>query len=250
MVPRTEVPVDRVLGQTEFAGERGHRERLDPTIAQAALGGVENLGDLLLAAGVGAGLGDRFAASLDRVTRASLASLVRLTRIGGAMDGPSERNMRRARAVRRLSRLRRLQPQIGRLHAAVIRRSGGRIRRSRLMAGGQPVLALTTTGRRSGRRRSTTVAYVRRNGAIASAGLNLGSDRDPAWALNLRADPSATIEIEGERRVVTAREAKGVEATDLWAAFDEQFPMIAASRKLASETRDAPIFVWEPREES
>jgi deazaflavin-dependent oxidoreductase (nitroreductase family) len=115
------------------------------------------------------------------------------------------------------------------------------------MAGGQPVLALTTTGRRSGKARSTTVAFVRRNGTIASAGLNLGSDRDPAWALNLRADPAATIEVEGERIEVTGREAHGEEAVELWRAFDAQLPMVAASRKLASESREPPIFVWEPR---
>jgi deazaflavin-dependent oxidoreductase (nitroreductase family) len=115
------------------------------------------------------------------------------------------------------------------------------------MAGGQRVLALTTTGRRSGKPRSTTVAYVRLNGSIASAGLNLGSDRDPAWVLNLRADPSATIELEGERIDVTAREAGGAEAGELWRAFDAALPMIAASRKLASESREPPIFVWEPR---
>lgn len=157
----------------------------------------------------------------------------------------SERDMRRARAARRLSRFRRIQPRFGVLHAALLRASGGRLRRSRLFAGGQPVLALTTIGRRSGKPRSTTVAYVRSEGKLASAGLNLGSDRDPAWALNLRADPSATIELDGERIEVRAREAHGEEAERLWSALIRQLPMVAASRELAR--REAPIFVWEPR---
>jgi deazaflavin-dependent oxidoreductase (nitroreductase family) len=162
------------------------------------------------------------------------------------MDGnrASERDMRRARFVRRLSRYRRIQPQVGRIQAAIMRRSRGRYRRSAFLAGGQPVLALTTTGRRSGKPRSTAVAYVRHGNAYASAGLNLGSDRDPAWALNLRADSRAWIEVDGERREVRAREATGEEAGALWRAFFEQLPMTAASKELAQ--REAPIFVWEP----
>jgi deazaflavin-dependent oxidoreductase (nitroreductase family) len=125
-----------------------------------------------------------------------------------------------------------------------VRLSRGRIKRSVLLAGGQPVLVLTTTGRRSGRPRSTVVAYIRHGRSYASAGLNLGSDRDPAWALNLRAQPRAQIEIGGRRIAVTAREAHGVEAEALWARFIERLPLIAASRELAQ--REAPMFVWDP----
>jgi deazaflavin-dependent oxidoreductase (nitroreductase family) len=153
-----------------------------------------------------------------------------------------------ARFVRSLTRFRRLQPQIGRLHAAVLRRSGGRIRRSVMLAGGQPVLALTTTGRHSGKRRSTTVAYLPHGDAYASAALNLGSDRDPAWALNVRADPRAWIEVRGQRLEVRARQAGDEEADRLWEEFIGRVPMIADSRRLAN--RGTPIFVWDPVEYS
>ena len=149
-----------------------------------------------------------------------------------------------ARFVRSLTRFRRVQPRIGRLHAAIVRRSGGRIRRSVMLAGGQPVLVLTTTGRHSGKQRSTTVAYLRHGEAYASAALNLGSDRDPAWALNVRADPRAWIEVKGERLEVRARRARSEEADGLWAEFIRRVPMIEDSRRLAN--RDTPIFVWEP----
>jgi F420H(2)-dependent quinone reductase len=151
-----------------------------------------------------------------------------------------------ARFVRSLTRFRRIQPQVGRLHAAILHRSGGRIRRSVVFAAGQPVLALTTTGRRSGRSRSTTIAYLRHGDTVASAGLNLGSDRDPAWVLNVRADPRAWIEVNGNRLAVRAREATGEEADRLWRALIERVPMIAHARRLAQ--RQTPIFVWEPVE--
>jgi deazaflavin-dependent oxidoreductase (nitroreductase family) len=148
-----------------------------------------------------------------------------------------------ARLLRSLTRLR-IQPQIGRVHALLLRRARGRLRRSRILAGGQPVLALTTVGRRSGRPRSTVVAYLRYDDAYAAAALNLGSDTDPAWALNLSAEPSASIEVDGERRAVRARQAAGREAEGLWAAFIDRLPAIGRARRLAR--RDVPMFVLEP----
>ncbi|MDX6601332.1 MAG: hypothetical protein QOF13_534 [Solirubrobacterales bacterium] len=149
-----------------------------------------------------------------------------------------------AKFLRSLTRFRRIQPQVGRLHAMLLRRSRGRIRRSRLLAGGQPVLALTTTGRRSGTRRTTVLAYVRHGDAYAVGALNLGSDRDPAWCLNLRADPHAWVEVRGERRAVEARQATGEEAERLWQAFIDRLPAIADSRALAP--REVPMLVLAP----
>jgi deazaflavin-dependent oxidoreductase (nitroreductase family) len=140
----------------------------------------------------------------------------------------------------------RLQPQVGRVHARLLRLSGGRIRRSRLLAGGQPVLALTTTGRRSGSPRTTTVAYVRDGDDYAIGALNLGSDRDPAWCLNLRSDPRAWISVDGERIAVEGHQATGEEAERLWKAFIDRLPTIADSRELAR--RDVPMLVLTKRE--
>jgi deazaflavin-dependent oxidoreductase (nitroreductase family) len=148
-----------------------------------------------------------------------------------------------ARFLKSLTRLR-LQPQVGRIQAALLRRSRGRWRRARILAGGQPVLALTTTGRRSGKRRSTTVAYVRHADAYAVGALNLGSDQHPAWCLNLRADPRAEVHVDGKRIAVTAREATGEEAEHLWQAFIDRVPAIANSRRVAR--REVPILVLDP----
>lgn len=153
--------------------------------------------------------------------------------------------MTSAKFLQSLTRFRRIQPKVGRVHAGLLRLSRGRIRRSRLLAGGQPVLALTTTGRRSGTPRTTVLAYVRNGNAYAIGALNLGSDRDPAWCLNLRADPRAWVEVDGERMRVEAREANGMEAERLWQAFTERLPAIADSRALAR--RDVPMMVLDPR---
>lgn len=149
-----------------------------------------------------------------------------------------------ARLIRQLARLRRLQPQVGRLHAAILKRSRGRLRRSLLLAGGQPVLALTTTGRRSGKSRATTVAYVKHGDAYAVTPLNLGSDRPPSWLLNLQAQPNAAIHVRGEDLHVLAREATGAECDELWARFTRQLPQIRHTRRLAR--RHVPLIVLDP----
>jgi deazaflavin-dependent oxidoreductase (nitroreductase family) len=149
-----------------------------------------------------------------------------------------------ARLLRSLTRLRRIQPQVGRVHAALLRGAGGRLRRSMILAGGQPVLALTTVGRHSQKPRSTVVAYVEHANAYATLALNLGSDHHPAWCLNLRAHPLASVEVNGERKAVHARQAEGSEADELWQAFIDRLPAVANARQLAR--REVPVFVLEP----
>lgn len=74
------------------------------------------------------------------------------------------------------------------------RASGGRIG----AFGDAPVLLLTTTGAKSGRRRTTPMMYLAddqdrdRVYVFASAA---GADRDPAWLANLLAHP-AEVEVE------------------------------------------------------
>ena len=149
-----------------------------------------------------------------------------------------------ARLLRSLTRFRRIQPLVGRVHAFLLRLSRGRIRRSVILAGGQPVLALTTTGRRSGRERTTTVAYVHHANGYAIGALNLGSDRDPAWCLNLRANPHGSIEVTGNRYPVRAREASGEEAEQLWARFIAQLPQTKNTLRVAR--RHVPVWILEP----
>ena len=71
-----------------------------------------------------------------------------------------------------------------RLHAWVYRRSGGRVL-GRI--GGQPVLLLQTTGRRSGRTRTTPVQYLAHGEGYVVVAADHGARHPPAWYLNLGA---------------------------------------------------------------
>lgn len=122
-----------------------------------------------------------------------------------------------------------------------------RLTRGRLMGkvGKAPVLLLTTTGRRSGEPRTAPVVYVADGERVAVIGSNTGSERAPAWSLNLQANPDAEAEIRGERRAVRARVAEGDEREKHWRRMNEQFGGFDHYR--ARTARDIKVFVLEPR---
>ena len=89
---------------------------------------------------------------------------------------------------------------MGRAHRAVYRLSGGRLLGR---VAGMPVLMLTTTGRRTGRARTTPLTYFELGDEIAIVASNGGEDSPPRWWLNLQAEPRATIAIAGHSEQVT-----------------------------------------------
>jgi deazaflavin-dependent oxidoreductase (nitroreductase family) len=137
---------------------------------------------------------------------------------------------------------------VTRLHAVILRASKGRIKRSWAFALGQQVMPITTIGRRSGKPRSTVVAYFHDGDSIVTTAANLGNTSDPAWALNLEANPEATVVIEGERRAMRARRAQGAERERLWARWEELQPPAKAVAAIAG--REIPVFVLDARAEN
>lgn len=110
-----------------------------------------------------------------------------------------------------------------------------------MFAAGQPVISLTTTGRRSGEPRSTAVACFVAGDELVVAGMNLGRASHPAWAHNLGADPRARIDIRGHKVEVVARPAEGAERDQLWQRWLELQPSADAFREISG--REIPLFV-------
>ena len=79
-----------------------------------------------------------------------------------------------------------------------------------------PTLLLTTTGRKSGEPRSTPLIYQRVGADLAVIGTRFGSTRHPAWYLNLRDRPEATVLLDGEEFAVHSREARSDEWKRIW----------------------------------
>jgi deazaflavin-dependent oxidoreductase (nitroreductase family) len=102
----------------------------------------------------------------------------------------------------------------------VYRRSGGKIA-GRLF--GAPLLLLTTTGRRSGKPWTVPLMYQTDRDRWVIVASNGGSDRHPAWWLNLRAHPEATIEIGRETYPITAAATSGEEYERLFRSMADMY---------------------------
>lgn len=156
------------------------------------------------------------------------------------------RNRRFAEIRHRLLWLRRTSPWVTRMHARVIRWSGGRIRRSFVFTGGMPLLVLTTVGRKTGELRSTPVGYLAFGDGYAVIASNAGSDRTPAWWLNLQANPRAEVLVDRHREVVWARRATEAEDAEAWAEFARLNPGYDEYRNLTRRT--IPVVILDKHE--
>jgi deazaflavin-dependent oxidoreductase (nitroreductase family) len=132
--------------------------------------------------------------------------------------------------------------RINDLHRTVFRLSKGRIANRGM---GMPVVMLTTTGRKSGKLRTTMLTSPVQDGdryvLVASNG---GDDRDPAWLLNLQANPTVEVSIDGTTRAMTARVASLDEKAELW-------PRVVAGYKGYADyqtrtDRDIPLVILTP----
>ena len=83
-------------------------------------------------------------------------------------------------------------------------------------------LRLTTTGRRSGEPRSVIIGYYEDGPNLVSMAMNGWGAAEPAWWLNLQADPRAVVELAGgTRREVLGSAAAGAERDRLWQRWRE-----------------------------
>src|ERR1700694_5331988 len=74
---------------------------------------------------------------------------------------------------------------------------------------GRPLLLLTTTGARSGQRRTTPMMYVPDGQRLLVIASNAGAPSHPAWYYNLVAHPQVSVEVGRETFDATATVTEG-----------------------------------------
>jgi deazaflavin-dependent oxidoreductase (nitroreductase family) len=131
-----------------------------------------------------------------------------------------------ARAIRQIGRARWV--------AALSRRFGSRLdRRLYTSTGGRltslgrktaPILLLTTTGRRTGRVRTTPLIYVREGEGFVVSSEDFGQRRPAAWPLNLDAEPRATVQVGSTTMTCVARRLDDAETDCYWDKLLEVWP--------------------------
>ena len=129
------------------------------------------------------------------------------------------------------------------IHRNVFLATNGRVF-GKLM--GMPAVMLTTTGRKTGKKRqsmlTTPIHDDEKIVLVASWG---GDDRHPKWYLNLRDNPDVEVVVGGKKRDMRAHIATPEEKAELW-------PQVVAKYKgygqyQTKTTREIPLVILSPR---
>jgi deazaflavin-dependent oxidoreductase (nitroreductase family) len=106
------------------------------------------------------------------------------------------------------------------------------------------VLLLITTGRKTGRTRTTPLTYFEHDGGYVITGSNGGFPAHPAWFHNLRSNPRATVQVNNRQFEVRAEIAGPGGRGQLWARLIEIAPFYA--RYATKTRREIPLVILRP----
>ena len=108
-----------------------------------------------------------------------------------------------------------------RVHRGLYRITGGRSGLRRPKGDSYGMMRLTSTGLRSGQDRSVILGYFEDGPNLVTMAMNGWGEAEPAWWLNLQAQPEASVHLPDGERKVTGRAAGGDERARLWARWSE-----------------------------
>jgi deazaflavin-dependent oxidoreductase (nitroreductase family) len=107
------------------------------------------------------------------------------------------------------------------------------------------VLLLDHVGAKSGKHRTTPLAYIRDGDAIVLVASKGGAPRNPAWFHNLRAHPDTTVQVGSRRLDVHAHVADAEERARLWPRVVRAYAGYDSYQRRTD--REIPLVVLEPR---
>ncbi len=131
------------------------------------------------------------------------------------------------------------------IHRGIFRVTGGRAGLRQPKPGRYGMFRLTTVGRRTGKERSVILGYYEDGDNAVTMAMNGWGEGEPAWWLNLQANPDATAEFPDGTRHVRGRAAHGEEHERLWERWqqiDKQLDDYAALRSTPTA-----VVILEPR---
>ncbi|MGZ5398315.1 MAG: nitroreductase family deazaflavin-dependent oxidoreductase [Mycobacterium sp.] len=146
-----------------------------------------------------------------------------------------------AGAIRNSRPLRLAMKYFARAHIRVYRRTNGRIGAKLLWF---PAALITTTGRKSGRPRTTPTLYLDDGDRVILPASFGGRDSDPAWYLNLESNPEVHVQIRSRHLDLRARDATEDERKRYWPRLIRMYPPYRGYRQAAD--RVIPMVVCEP----
>ena len=134
------------------------------------------------------------------------------------------------------------------LHRAIYRFTSGRRGLSLPKPGGSfGHLRLRTVGRRSGKERAVMLGYFEDGPNLVTLAMNGWTDGQPAWWLNLQANPDTTVELPDGPRAVRGRAATPDERPRLWARWATYDGPENLDSWASRRPRETAVVILEPR---
>ena len=132
------------------------------------------------------------------------------------------------------------------VHRAVYSITGGRFGLRTSTSTQWGMLRLTTVGRLSGKKRVAILGFIEDGPNLVVPAMNGWADPEPAWWLNLQANPNATVELPDGTREVSAHPANGEERSRLWAMFVGLGSSAFTDANAALRSRETALVILEP----
>ena len=130
-------------------------------------------------------------------------------------------------------------------HRRVYRLTRGHVGLWRPKRKGWGAMRVNTIGRRSGLEHSVMVGYFEDGPNLVVLAMNGWGEGEPAWWLNLQAQPAVRVDLPDGPRQVTAHAAHGDERERLWSRWREIDKNLDEFATLRST--ETAVVVFEPR---
>jgi len=124
----------------------------------------------------------------------------------------------------------------------IYRATGGRL--GGRFKGGAPICLVTTTGRKTGRKRTVALIYLRDGDDVVLVASKGGMEHHPQWYLNMEVHPDVEVEIGAAKTPMRARRASEEEKAAYWPRLIEIYPDYASYQ--ARTARNIPVMVLSP----
>lgn len=112
-------------------------------------------------------------------------------------------------------------------------------------AAGLPLMLITFTGAKTGKRRTVPVIHVPYNDGVIAVGSLGGAPKSPLWVKSLLKNPDIDVQFRSKKMKLRARLAEGEERSTVWPTCTQYLTELEKYQKRTE--REIPIFICEPR---
>ena len=109
---------------------------------------------------------------------------------------------------------------------------------------GLNVLLLTSTGRKTGKSRTSPLGYFKQDGNFVIIASNGGANQNPAWFYNVQSNPQVTIQTGREHLAAKAEVVDAEKRKQLWTELVKMAPGYDQYTKRTK--REIPLVILKP----